>query len=230
MPYEGVVEGIYLVGGAGLSGPGDCCVYLVDAGNGSSVLIDAGLSTAPGPLFQNIEETGHRVEDIVALVLTHSHIDHIGGASAIVERTGCEVVAHEADADAISDGMATRTAADAYGVPSPHIEVTRTIKDDGGTLNYGSAHIMAIHTPGHTPGNITLQMEVDGKVLLFANDVHGPFSRAWGSDLDAWRRSMNRLIAIAPDILLEGHYGVIRPKGPAIEFIREMLEQDMRMM
>jgi len=230
MPYEGVVEGIYLVGGAGLSGPGDCCVYLADAGDGGSVLVDAGLSTSPEALFHNIEETGHRVEDIVALVLTHSHIDHIGGASAIVERAGCVVVAHEADADAISDGMGVRTAADAYGVPSPCIDVTRTITNDGGVLNFGSAHMVTIHTPGHTPGNITLQMNVEGMVILFANDVHGPFSRAWGSDLDAWRRSMNRLIALAPDILLEGHYGVIRPRGPAIEFIREMLEQDMRMM
>ena len=66
MPYEGVVEGIYMVGGAGLSGPGDCCVYLVDAGDGGSVLVDAGLSTSPEALFHNIEETGHRVEDIVA--------------------------------------------------------------------------------------------------------------------------------------------------------------------
>ncbi len=230
MPYEGVVEGIYMVGGAGLSGPGDCCVYLVDAGDGGSVLVDAGLSTSPEALFHNIEETGHRVEDIVALVLTHCHIDHIGGASAIVERSGCLVVAHEADADAISDGMGARTAADAYGVPSPSIDVTRTITNDGGTLDFGSAHIVTIHTPGHTPGNISLRMDVEGKIILIANDVHGPFNRAWGSDLDAWRRSMNRLIALAPEILLEGHYGVIRPRGPAIEFIREMLEQDMRMM
>ena len=39
---------------------------------------------------------------------------------------------------------------------------------------------------------------------------------------------MNRLIAIAPDILLEGHYGVIQPRGSAIDFIKEMLSQDNR--
>jgi glyoxylase-like metal-dependent hydrolase (beta-lactamase superfamily II) len=230
MPYEGVIEGVYLVGGLGLSGPGDCCVYLVDSGSGGSVIIDAGLSSAPEALFRNIEETGHRVEDVDALVLTHCHIDHIGGASAIAERSGCQVIAHEEDVRAISEGLGHLTAADAYGVTSPEVEVTKTISSDGGTLSHGRAHMVVIHTPGHTPGNITLQMEVDGKTLLFANDVHGPFHRAWGSDLDAWRRSMNRLIAIAPDILCEGHYGVIQPKGSALEYIRDMLDQEMVVM
>jgi hypothetical protein len=39
---------------------------------------------------------------------------------------------------------------------------------------------------------------------------------------------MNRIIAMDPDVLLEGHYGVISPKGSALAFIREMLDQDMR--
>jgi len=230
MPFEGVLEGIYQVGGTDLSGPGDCCCYLVDAGDGRSILVDAGLGSDPVSLFSNIEDTGHRVEDISALVLTHCHIDHVGGAPAIIDRSDCEVVAHEGDADAIEEGDGHRTAARAYGVPSPQIDVTRRITADGGLIEYGTAHMVAIHTPGHTPGSMTLQMRVQGKTLLFAQDVHGPFYRDFGSDIDAWRRSMDRLIAIGPDILLEGHYGVIQPRGPAIEFIREMLTQDMHLM
>lgn len=230
MPFEKVLEGVHQVGGAGLSGPGDCCCYLVDAGDGTSVLIDAGLGTDPISLSRNIEDTGHRVEDISALVLTHCHIDHIGGAPAIIDVSECDVVAHEGDADAIEEGDGRRTAAHAYGVPSPMFEVTRRISADGGVLEYGTAHIVAIHTPGHTPGSISLQMNEEGMTLLFAQDVHGPFYRDFGSDIEAWRRSMDRLIAIGPDVLLEGHYGVIRPRGPAIEFIKEMLAQDMRIM
>jgi glyoxylase-like metal-dependent hydrolase (beta-lactamase superfamily II) len=227
MPYEGVIEGVFQVGGQGLSGPGDCCIYLIDAGDGTSVLIDSGLGTDPEALFRNIEETGQRLDKVKALILTHCHIDHIGGAVDIIERTGCEVVAHEGDVDAISSGIGSKTAAEAYGVGSPEVNVTRVVESDGGILNYGGAHIIVIHTPGHTPGDISLQMERDGRMLLFANDVHGPFRHSWGSDLDAWRRSMNRLIAVAPDILLEGHFGVIQPRGSAIEFIKEMLSQDM---
>jgi glyoxylase-like metal-dependent hydrolase (beta-lactamase superfamily II) len=230
MPFEAVLEGVFQVGGAELSGPGDCCCYLVDAGNGTSILVDAGLGTDPVSMLHNIEETGHEVADISALILTHCHIDHIGGAPTIIDASECEVVAHEADAAAIEEGDGRATAARAYGVNSPQIDVTRRVSADGGVVEYGTAHMMAIHTPGHTPGSITLQMKVEGKTLLFAQDVHGPFYRAFGSDIDAWRRSMERLIAIQPDILLEGHYGVIQPRGPAIEFIREMLAQDMRLL
>lgn len=230
MPFEKVLDGVHLVGGQGLSSPGDCCVYLVDVGGEGAVLVDAGLGTEPEQLISNIEDTGHRVEDIEVLVLTHCHIDHIGGAPSIVERAGCQVMAHEGDVEAITEGIASRTAADAYGVPSPRVPVDRVVTRDGGTLDVGSTHMLIVHTPGHTPGDITLQMGIEGRTLVFANDVHGPFRRAWGSDLNAWRRSMGRLIAIAPDILLEGHFGVIRPRSHAVDFIREYLESDMRML
>ena len=205
MPFKEVLDGVHMVGGQGLSSPGDCCVYLVDAGGGGSLLVDAGLGTEPELLMGNIEGTGHRVEDIEVLVLTHCHIDHIGGALSIIERSGCHVVAHEGDAKAISEGIAPLTAADAYGVPSPMVDVDRVVTSDGDRLDVGYIRLLVIHTPGHTPGNISIQTRLEGRTLLFANDVHGPFHRAWGSDLEAWRRSMGRLVAIAPDILLEGH-------------------------
>ncbi len=230
MPFERVFDGIYQVGGTGLSGPGDCCCYLVDAGEGRSVLVDAGLGTDTEALLRNIEGTGHPASDILALVLTHCHIDHIGGATAVVDASGCDVVAHEADAPAIEEGDGLRTAARAYGVPASRIEVTREVTADGGVLDYGTAHIVAIHSPGHTPGSLTLQMRVGGKVVLFAQDVHGPFHADFGSDIKAWRRSMDRLVAIGPDILLEGHYGVIQPRVSAIAFIKEMLAQEMRLL
>lgn len=227
MPFEGVLEGVFQVGGQGLSGPGDCCCYLVDAGEGTAVLIDAGLGGEPDLLFRNIEETGHRVRDVVALVLTHCHIDHIGGAPGIVDASMCEVVAHVDDRAAIEGGDAVRTAADAYGVPSPQLEVTRPISSDGGPLDLGSCHLTMVHTPGHTPGDISPMLMRGGRTVIFANDVHGPFRSAWGSDIRAWRRSMDRLIALAPDVLCEGHYGVLQPRGSALGFIREMMAQDV---
>lgn len=230
MPFERVVDGIYQVGGTGLSGPGDCCCYLVEAGEGRSVLVDAGLGTDPGALLANIEATGHRPADVLALVLTHCHVDHTGGAPAVVDASGCQVVAHEADANAIEEGDPLRTAAGAYGVAAPRIEVTREVRGDGGAIDLGTARLLAIHTPGHTPGSITLQTRSEGMIVLFAQDVHGPFHADFGSDIKAWRRSMERLVSIGPDVLLEGHYGVIRPRGSAIAFIRDMLSQDVRLL
>ncbi len=226
MPFRSVVQGIFQVGGEELTSPSDCCVYLVDAGSGGSVLVDAGLDPMPERLFGNMEEAGFEPGAVKSLIITHCHIDHIGGAPAIVERSGCEVVAHEGDLEALTEGLGMRTAADMYGVPSPRIRVDRVIEADGGTLNIGEAHMVIVHTPGHTPGTITLLMEVEGRTVAFANDVHGPFRRVWGSDVSAWRRSMNRLIAEAPDVLLEGHYGVLEPRSSAIGFIQQWLDQE----
>jgi metallo-beta-lactamase class B len=214
---------VFQVAGAGYTQPDDCCAYLVHTGGEASVLIDAGLDTRPDALLANIAATGLGPERVAALVLTHCHIDHIGGAPAIRELTGCEVVAHEGDAEAIRSGDPVRTAADLYGMEPVPVEVDRVVEGDGAILDYGRVHLVVVHTPGHTPGNITLRTTVGGRTLLFANDVHGPFSATWGSDVRAWKRSMNRLVAMSPDILLEGHYGVQEPRAKAIGFIQTWL-------
>ncbi len=218
-----VAPGVFQVGGGELSSPGDCCVYLVDAGEGRSILVDAGLSTDPTRLLASVSATGHDPKRILAIVLTHGHIDHIGGAQAIKWLTRCEVVAHEGDATAIREGDALRTASDLYSTGAVKVEVDRVLEGDGAILEYGAARFVVVHTPGHTPGDITLLMKAGGKTLLFANDVHGPFSADWGSDVKAWTRSMNRLVAMAPDVLLEGHFGVIQPRARAIAFIQQYL-------
>jgi len=225
MSIREAASGVFQVGGEDLSSPGDCCVYLVDAGEGRSVLVDAGLSTDPTRLLANVRDTGHDPKRILALVLTHGHIDHIGGAQAIRWLTGCQVVAHAGDAAAIREGDAVRTASDLYCTGAVRVEVDRVLEGDGAILEYGSAHLVVVHTPGHTPGDITLLLKAGGKNLMFANDVHGPFSAAWGSDIKAWTRSMNRLVAMSPDVLLEGHFGIIEPTARAVAFIQTYLSR-----
>ncbi len=223
-PIMEIAPGVFQVAGADHTRPDDCCAYLVHAGEGASVLIDAGLDPRPDAMLDNIAATGLVPENIKALILTHAHIDHIGGAAVVRELSGCEVVAHEGDARAIRAGDPVRTASDLYGMPPVPVEVDRVLEGDGSILQYGSVRFIVVHTPGHTPGDITLRTTVGGRTLMFANDVHGPFSPAWGSDLKAWTRSMNRLVAMAPDVLLEGHYGVIAPRAKAVGFIQMWLD------
>jgi glyoxylase-like metal-dependent hydrolase (beta-lactamase superfamily II) len=77
----------------------------------------------------------------------------------------------------------------------------------------GDLQFSFLHTPGHTPGSICVYIDTaDGRVL-FGQDIHGPFSPAWGSDLAQWRRSMEKLLALRADVLCEGHAGVYRGNG-----------------
>jgi len=74
----------------------------------------------------------------------------------------------------------------------------------------GDLQFNFLHTPGHTPGSICVYIDgKDGRVL-FGQDIHGPFSPAWGSDLGQWRLSMQKLLALQADVLCEGHAGVFK--------------------
>jgi hypothetical protein len=59
--------------------------------------------------------------------------------------------------------------------------------------------------------------------VLFGQDVHGPFSADFGSDIPAWRRSMARLLELEAEVLAEGHYGVFKPASEVESFIRRQL-------
>ena len=67
-------------------------------------------------------------------------------------------------------------------------------------------------------------LDRDGKRLLFGPDVHGPFADEFGSDIQAWRRSMNTLLGLQADILCEGHFGIYQPEEEVEKYIRNYLE------
>jgi glyoxylase-like metal-dependent hydrolase (beta-lactamase superfamily II) len=97
-----------------------------------------------------------------------------------------------------------------YDVDYSPVKVDVLLKGDQESRSLGDVEFSFLHTPGHTPGSISIYVETrDGRVL-FGQDIHGPFSPAWGSDLKQWRMSMERLLALEADILCEGHAGVFR--------------------
>ncbi len=108
-----VHEDVYLVGSPNLTSADDCCVYLIDLGD--LVMIDAGAGQSVSAILENIASLGFSPNSIAAVVLTHCHIDHIGGIPLLREKTGCEVIAHELDAQAIESGDPEKTAAALYG-------------------------------------------------------------------------------------------------------------------
>ena len=80
-----------------------------------------------------------------------------------------------------------------------------------------------LHTPGHTPGSISVYIDRGGKRILFGQDIHGSFLSSFGSDIEEWKKSMKKLLDLEADILCEGHFGIYRSKDSVEEYIKNYL-------
>ena len=169
-----VHDGVYLVGSPSLTSSEDCCVYLVDLGN--LVLIDAGAGKSAPAILENVESLGFRAENLGAVVATHCHFDHIGGIPKLKKETGCQIIAHELDAGPMEKGDPVRTAAEWYHASFPPTRVDYKLNEVREVLKFEKGELLCLHTPGHTPGSISVILDRDGKRVLFGQDIHGPFA------------------------------------------------------
>jgi glyoxylase-like metal-dependent hydrolase (beta-lactamase superfamily II) len=81
-----------------------------------------------------------------------------------------------------------------------------------------------LHTPGHTPGSICLYLDRGEERVLFGQDIHGPFLPSFRSDINLWKSSMEKLLALDADVLCEGHFGIFRPRDRVNGYIRKYLK------
>ncbi|HBE43926.1 MAG TPA: Zn-dependent hydrolase, partial [Deltaproteobacteria bacterium] len=78
MAFQCIVPHVYQIGGSDITDPRDCSIYLIDADE--LILIDTGAGASVNKIVNNIERLGLDPYRISTLILTHCHIDHIGGA------------------------------------------------------------------------------------------------------------------------------------------------------
>jgi glyoxylase-like metal-dependent hydrolase (beta-lactamase superfamily II) len=218
-----ITDEICQVGGRGLSAPNDAAIYLL-AVAGRAALIDAGCGDATDMVLANVEAAGVNPAQIEALLLTHCHYDHTGGAADLRRRLGCRVFAHALDAQYIEAGDNAVSAADWYGASLSPCAVDRKLTGDGGTIALGARAIDAIHIPGHSPGSLAYLVESHQRGVVFAQDVHGPLHPELLSNAADYRKSLQRLLDLDADILCEGHYGVFTGRASVAEFIRRFLD------
>jgi len=221
---EVIADGVYLVGGPGVSHSEDATVFVITFPE-ELVMIDSGAGKSAGRLVKNIENSGLDPSKISTVILTHCHIDHIGAAPYFREHFGSRLVVHELDAEAIEKGDPVLTAANWYGTNFPPTPVDKKLKGDHEVLVFGSEELHCLHTPGHTPGSISIYLDRGGKRILFGQDIHGPFLPSFKSNVTLWRRSMEKLLALNADILCEGHYGIFSGRQRAAAYIRSQLRQ-----
>ncbi len=116
MKPQEIAKDIYIVGNSDMTDSKDCSVYLLDFSE--LVLIDTGAGTSVNAIIKNIAGLGLDPEKLSTIILTHRHIDHIGGAHELRKRYGARIIVHALDADAVEAGDTGSTGASWYGSPS----------------------------------------------------------------------------------------------------------------
>lgn len=104
--------------------------------------------------------------NIKAILLTHSHGDHIGAVGEIKKALKCPIACHKCESDLLSDSSANLSG----GFMAP-VEYLADIEFNDGDMFKISENcsVKVIHTPGHTPGGVCYYSEVDK--LLFSGDT-----------------------------------------------------------
>ena len=174
------------------------CYIVTDPDSGATAIVDPG---ADGDrLVAEIERLKH---DVVAIWVTHAHVDHIGAIATVKRRWNVPVYLHPLDQPLYRVGGRQ---AQLYGIPYEEPPAPDRKFAEGEDVELGALRVSVIHTPGHSPGHVVLH--ADGKALvgdcLFAGSVGRtdlPFSNA--EHLEA---SLARIAALpAETVIYPGH-------------------------
>ena len=211
-----------MVGGPDLTEGADCCVYLVKFAD-EAVLIDSGAGNSVLQIIENIKSTGIDPASVKKLILTHCHIDHIGGANELKSKLGLKIIAHEKGAAILLRADPVLTAAKWYNTTPEVIVVDRPYKGDELKLDFGAESLCLVYIPGHSPDSTAVYLDRAGKRILFGQDIHGPLHPALQSDAGLYYQSLQKLINLKADILCEGHFGIYSPAAAVEKYIRSYL-------
>ena len=190
------------------------CSLLGELCSGEAFIVDPGLAVVGGPelLLGRLEAHGLRLTQIL---VTHAHIDHVGGALALKQATGAPILLHQADLPLL--GMMDMQAG-WLGVETPAIAAPDANAEDGLSIGPITLQGEVLHTPGHTPGSICLLFPQAN--LLLAGDTlfAGSIGRTDlpGGDPRRILRSIHERLLPLPEKTM-----VIPAQGPESTMVRE---------
>lgn len=197
----------YLVGTCGISA-------ILITGDGGHVLIDSGTEAGAELVAANIRQLGFKLSDIRYLLISHEHLDHVGGIARLQQLTGATLVSSAPAENVLNSGIPSADDPQTgMHKPFPAAQVGRVIAD-GGDVRLDNLRLFAMATPGHTPGAMSWRWEsCDGGVcrtMVYADSL-SPVSRDdyRFSDhpdyLAAYRASIAKIADSRCEILLTPH-------------------------
>jgi glyoxylase-like metal-dependent hydrolase (beta-lactamase superfamily II) len=170
------------------------CSIVGDEGTGEAIVID------PGDEIERVQEVlaRHKLR-AKYIVVTHAHIDHVGGLAELKYATGAPVLMHQRDLPLYQD-LAVQ--AEWLGVLPPGIVNVDQFLKEGDALRFGSHVLEVLHTPGHSPGSLSLHLPGEQQ-KIFSGDTlfQGSIGRTdlWGGSYEEILRSIHHRLLIFPD-------------------------------
>jgi len=185
-------------------------------------VIDTGMPKNTQKILDYVRKINRQPLNISKILLTHCHIDHVGSAYELKRITNARVGVHQEDADFVSGKKAMPAPKGAmyvvFKIASPFFKFRPVEPDVILKENDKVDGLIVIHTPGHTPGSISLYDPV--RRVLFSGDavmfVKGKVScppERFTLDMCQAIKSIKKIPQLDFDIMLSGHGEPLKPNA-----------------
>ncbi|NIQ39632.1 MAG: MBL fold metallo-hydrolase [Proteobacteria bacterium] len=232
-----IAAGVHFIPGQDEFIPDSHAYVLGELSSDDLTLIDPGLMGKGSYKIQAIRGMGVELESIKRVIMTHTHLDHIGClADVLHQMPWAEVWMHTLEAESLETGDERtvygmdmfREMCQAQYALKPgafKFHVNRKLQD-GNSLNVGGTVWEVIHVPGHSPGSVALYNDpkkilIPGDVI-YADHAIGRFD-LHGASGPELQESLFRLAELKIEVLLPGHNRMVGDLPPG--YVRETARQ-----
>jgi glyoxylase-like metal-dependent hydrolase (beta-lactamase superfamily II) len=202
-----IIQGIHQVDGINAN------IYVVISGE-KLIIVDTGMPKSAWKIVDYVHRIGQQSSNVSKILLTHCHMDHVGGACELKELTNAKVAIHQEDVDFVSG---KRTLLRPKGITeslfkaaSHFVKFTPVQPDIILKENDEVNGLTVIHTPGHTPGSISLldrerRLLFVGDTLRFSQGkLSGP-PEGFTLNMEQAMQSIKKISELDFDVMLSGH-------------------------